>query len=56
MAGGTVLLVQVVGGDPQGLPSFHLWKGITVRLLILLRGGWLQVIEAMLRDLEPICE
>ena len=38
MAGDTVLLVQVVRGDLQGLPSFHLRKGLTVRLFNIAEG------------------
>ena len=38
MARGMVLSVQVVGGDPQGLPSFHLRKGLTVRLFNIAEG------------------
>ena len=52
MAGGMVRSVQVVGGDPQGLPSFHLRKSLTVRLSNLAEG-WVADEEALASRLEP---
>ena len=49
MAGGMVLSVQVVGGDPQGLPSFHLRRGLDVRLLNVAEGWVADKLKRMLR-------